>query len=65
MVSELPSNMDVICLQEMFNEEAWEIMNSKLANAGFNYFLFDPQEHIIKDRVTNLEKIHIFLYFKK
>ena len=53
--------MDVICLQEIFNEEAWEIMTSKLANAGCNYFLFDPQEHIIKDRVTNLEKNTHFL----
>ena len=49
LVTELPSDIDVICLQEVFNEEAWTVLNEKLAQAGFNYFVFDAQEHFIKE----------------
>ena len=39
---ELPANIDVICLQEVFNESAWNILN-RLLNNRFGHIIFDSQ----------------------
>ena len=55
LVNQLPNDIDVVCFQEMFNEEAWSVMNDKLEQAGYRYFLFDPH--------TPLFKSHSFHFF--
>jgi len=37
----LPENIDIICLQEVFDESSWEILNDTL-KAFYPYILYDP-----------------------
>ena len=48
VVTDLPNDIDIICFQEVFNEQAWTILNNALAKAGYNYFLYDPHDHFVK-----------------
>jgi len=48
LVTDLPNDIDIICFQEVFNEQAWTILNHSLAKAGFNYFLYDPHDQFVK-----------------
>lgn len=47
---DIPDDLDVICLQEVFNEDAWKILNEKL-RSKYPYILFDAH----RVRVTNLK----------
>ena len=40
---------DIIRLQEVFNKQAWIILNQNLSNAGYTYFLYDPRDQFIKE----------------
>lgn len=48
VVTDLPNDIDIICLQEVFNEQAWIILNQNLSKAGYNYFLYDPHDQFVK-----------------
>ncbi|CAG5113054.1 Oidioi.mRNA.OKI2018_I69.chr2.g7203.t2.cds [Oikopleura dioica] len=47
---DIPDDLDVICLQEVFNEDAWKILNDKL-RSKYPYILFDAH----RVRVTNFK----------
>ena len=49
VVTDLPNDIDIICLQEVFNEQAWTILNQTLSKAGYNYFLYDPHDQFVKE----------------
>ena len=49
VVTDLPNDIDIICLQEVFNEQAWTILNQNLSKAGYNYFLYDPHDQFVKE----------------
>ena len=49
IVTDLPNDIDVICFQEVFDEQAWKILNQTLIKAGYNYFLYDPHEQFVKE----------------
>lgn len=51
MINEdIPGDLDVICLQEVFNEDAWTILNEKL-RSKYPYILFDAH----RVRVSSLK----------
>ena len=51
MINEdIPGDLDVICLQEVFNEDAWNILNEKL-RSKYPYILFDAH----RVRVSSLK----------
>ena len=56
LVTDLPNDIDIICFQEVFNEQAWTILNNALAKAGFNYFLYDPHDHFVKE--GSISRLH-------
>jgi len=47
---DIPGDLDVICLQEVFNEDAWNILNEKL-RSKYPYILFDAH----RVRVSSLK----------
>ena len=49
VVTDLPNDIDIICLQEVFNKQAWIILNQNLSNAGYTYFLYDSHDQFIKE----------------
>ena len=53
IVTDLPNDIDVICFQEVFDEQAWKILNQTLIKAGYNYFLYDPHEQFVKESSLN------------
>jgi len=57
VVTDLPNDIDIICLQEVFNEQAWTILNITLAKAGYNYFLYDPHDQFIKSKTFHFMPI--------
>ena len=50
----MPNDIDIICLQEVFDEKAWKILNQTLIKAGYNYFLYDPYEQFVKEGSLNI-----------
>ena len=54
IVTDLPNDIDVICFQEVFDEQAWKILNNTLIKAGYNYFLYDPHEQFVKEGSLNM-----------
>ena len=62
VVTDLPNDIDIICLQEVFNEQAWTILNQTLSKAGYNYFLYDPHDQFIKECSSFYMYVHTVFY---
>ena len=56
IVTDLPNDIGIICLQEVFDEQAWKILNQTLIKAGYNYFLYDPHDQFVKEGSLNMIK---------
>jgi len=60
---ELPKNVDVICLQEVFNEHAWKILNKYLSKE-FCHILYDAQKFWISPLHFTIENSGLYLASK-
>ena len=60
---ELPKNVDVICLQEVFNEHAWKVLNKYLSKE-FCHILYDAQKFWISPLHFTVENSGLYLASK-